>query len=346
MKTSIQNETTKVYVVLFSCCSSRAVHLERVPNMTTDSFICSLRRFCSRRGVPNIFLSDNAKQFKQTDNVLTFLFKQAEVQQFLTKRNIHWRFNLEKSPWQGGFYERMVRTVKRSLRTVLESARVSYEELQTLLTETECTINSLPLTFVSSEDVEEPLTPSHLICGCRLGNLPDVNAELDPYEDYVENSSAEVLSRGMKYMMFLLTHFWKRFTTEYLNELREHHKANSRTETVEIAVRDVVVVKNENLPRSRWSLGRVTELIKSGDNEIRGAIVKVSTHSRGRSSTLKRPIQHLYPVEVSGRNTENLTTKIVDEPATCENQSVKRTSPRRMAAINADIIRRLNDEGL
>ena len=100
----------------------------------------------------------------------------------------------------------------------------------------------------------------------------------------------------MKYMMFLLTNFWKRFTTEYLNELREHHKANSRTGTIEIAVGDVVVVKNENLPHSRWSLGRVTQLIKSGDNEIRGAIVKVSTHARGRSSTLKQPIQHLYPV--------------------------------------------------
>ena len=124
--------------------------------------------------------------------------------------------------------------------------------------------------------------------------------------------------------MFLLSRFWKRFTNEYLNELREHHKANSRTGTVEIAVGDVVVVKNENLPRSRWSLlGRVTELIKSGDNEIRGAIVKVSTHARGRSSTLKRPIQHLYPVKLSGRNTENLTTKVVDEPATCENQSEK-----------------------
>ena len=240
----------------------------------------------------------------------------------------------------------MVRTVKRSLRKDLGSARVSYEELQTLLTEIECTINSQPLTFVSSEDVEEPLTLSHLICGRRLRNFPDVNAELDPYEDYVENSSSEVLSRRMKYMMFLLTHFWKRFTTEYLNELREHHKANSRTGTVEIAVGDVVVVKNENLPHSCWSLGRVTQLIKSGDNEIRGAIIKVSTHARGRSSTLKRPLQHLYPVELSGRNTENLTTRVVDEPATCENQSVKRTLPRRMAAINADIIRRLNDEGL
>ena len=74
--------------------------------------------------------------------------------------------------------------------------------------------------------------------------------------------------------MFLLTHFWNRFTTEYLIELREHHKANSRRRAVEIAVGDVVVVKNENLPRSRWSLGRLTQLIKSGDNEIRGAIVK------------------------------------------------------------------------
>ena len=93
----------------------------------------------------------------------------------------------------------------------------------------------------------ETLTPSHLICGRRLGNLPDVNAELDPYGDCVENLSTEILSRRMKYMMFLLTHFWRRFTTEYLNELREHYKANSRTGTVEIAVGDVVVVKKTKI---------------------------------------------------------------------------------------------------
>ena len=52
----------------------------------------------------------------------------------------------------------MVRTVKRSLRKVLGTARVSYEELQTLLTEIESRVNSRPLTSVSSEDVEEPLS--------------------------------------------------------------------------------------------------------------------------------------------------------------------------------------------
>ena len=59
-----------------------------------------------------------------------------------------------------------------------------------------------------------------------IGGIPPSPPTRENPEDYVENSSAEVLSRRMKYMMFLLAHFWKRFTTEYLNELREHHKAN------------------------------------------------------------------------------------------------------------------------
>ena len=47
VKSSIQNESAKVYVILYSCCSSRAIHLELVQNMSTDSFINCFRRFIS-----------------------------------------------------------------------------------------------------------------------------------------------------------------------------------------------------------------------------------------------------------------------------------------------------------
>ena len=80
-----------------------------------------------------------------------------------------------------------------------------------LLTEIESTINSRPLTFVSSEELEEPLTPSHLICGKRLCSLPDVNNELDTNEDYVEEVTTGTLTKRMKYIMYLLSHFWNRW---------------------------------------------------------------------------------------------------------------------------------------
>ena len=74
---------------------------------------------------------------------------------------MHWDFNLEKGPWWGGIFERLVKSTKRCLRKVIGTARLSYDELLTVVTEVEGVLNSRPLTYVSSEDVEEPLTPSH-----------------------------------------------------------------------------------------------------------------------------------------------------------------------------------------
>ena len=78
---------------------------------------------------------------------------------------------MEKSPWWGGFYERMVRSVKRCLKKVLRNARLTYEELLTLLIRVEGVLNSRPLTYVYP-DQDEPLTPSHLVLGKRILTVP------------------------------------------------------------------------------------------------------------------------------------------------------------------------------
>ena len=161
VKWSIQNESTKVYVVLYSCCSSRAIHLELVQNMSTDSFI-NCFRLISRKGLPRLVISDNAKQFYTVDNILKYIFDQSRVQQFLANHNILWHFNIEKAPWQGGFYKHMVKSVKRCLRKTLRNANLSFEELMTILTEIESTINSRP--FVRSFNLRKTIVQ---LTGCE-----------------------------------------------------------------------------------------------------------------------------------------------------------------------------------
>ena len=68
------------------------------------------------------------------------------------------------------------------LEEVIGNARLTYDELLTSITEVEMTLNSRPLTYVSSEDLEEPLTPSHLICGFRVLSMPD--SFITPDQDY------------------------------------------------------------------------------------------------------------------------------------------------------------------
>ena len=59
-------ESKKAYIALFSCCVTRAVHLELVEDLTSQTFRRALRRFSSRRGTPALIVSDNAKTFRAT----------------------------------------------------------------------------------------------------------------------------------------------------------------------------------------------------------------------------------------------------------------------------------------
>ena len=120
-------------IALYTCASSRAIHLDLVPNNTSQSFVKSFKRFIGRRGTPSFVISDNGKTFKG-----------AELRNFIAVKKIKWHF-VEKSHWWGGFYERMVRCVKRCLKKVLSNARLTYEELLTLLIQIEDVLNCRPL---------------------------------------------------------------------------------------------------------------------------------------------------------------------------------------------------------
>ena len=118
-------------------------------------------------------VTDNAKTFKGIDKELCILHGHPLVREELGNRRIQWRFSLERAPWWGGFFERMVGSVKRCLRKVFGNARLSFDELLTVLTEVEATLNSRPLTYDYDTLGEEVLTPTHLIYGRRLTSLPE-----------------------------------------------------------------------------------------------------------------------------------------------------------------------------
>ena len=93
---SKSKEMRKCYILLFTCTTARCVHVELVCGFHADTLLLCLKRFISRRGKPNLFISDNFKTFKSK-----------EVKAFLLNRQMKWEFILEKSLWWGGFYERL-----------------------------------------------------------------------------------------------------------------------------------------------------------------------------------------------------------------------------------------------
>ena len=211
---------------------------------------------------------------------------------------MQWKFNIELSPWQGGHYERMVRSVKRCLRKVLGSASISFDELSTVVCEVECILNSRPLSYISDEADGEILTPSHLLMGRRLLSLP---AGIEGKFKHCETDCQQALSKRFLHLTRILSHFWNRWRREYLINLRETHKMNSH-KSVNINPGDVVLVHEDSAKRAQWKIAVVEELIRGKDNEVRGARVRRS--GKGKIELLNRPVQKLVPVECAVKNVQ------------------------------------------
>ena len=157
----------KVYGVIFTCMTTRAIHVETSSSLSTDSAIMAIRRFVSRRGKPNSIFSDNATNFRGADRELKEAiqgFDQNQIQCKLSANGINWVFNPPGAPHFGGSWERLIRTVKTALRATLKGRITTLEVFQTLMVEAEHIVNSRPLTEVSC-DVNDPnaLTPNNFL---------------------------------------------------------------------------------------------------------------------------------------------------------------------------------------
>ncbi|XP_050397872.1 uncharacterized protein LOC130014246 [Patella vulgata] len=276
---SKSGEMNKVFIVLYTCASSRAVHLDLATDASSSSFIRSFRRFIGRRGVPTLVNSDNG-----------LVFKSAELRAFTNSRNIKWCYNIERSPWWGGFFERMVRSTKRCLKKALGNAHLSYEELLTLLVDIEGVLNSRPLTYLS-DDCIEPLTPSHLVLGRRILSEP----LFTPNPKVVGNTSSEFCKRK-KYLQTVINHYWSRWRNDYVTQLREHHRSRVKTGPI-IREGDIVLVFDDKVSRLNWEMGRVDRILPGRDNNVRSAVVRVQ-NKQGKIIFMNRPIQKLYPIEL------------------------------------------------
>lgn len=345
-------DSEKAWICLFTCCVVRAIHLEVVSDMTTQSFIRCFKRFTARRGFPVKMISDNALTFKAAAKELTNILKHPELDEFLSGLRVQWSFNLEKAPWWGGIFERMVKSVKRCLRKTIGREKLTLDELNTAVIEVEAIVNSRPLTYVSTEDVEEPVTPSHLIAGRRLMSLPDGPYNRDIDDDAIIEHAT--LTKRMIHLSKVLDHFWRRWTKEYLLELREVHRLasnRSKSATPRISVGDIVLVQDTDRPRGFWRLARVEKLISGTDGQVRGASVRL--HSSGRQHThLQRAVQCLYPLEVSScAGVEPLPVDDSEVPPsttdggncderieTVDQPNTEPRRPKRMAARNARAI--------
>ena len=270
---------------IFTCLSTRAVHLELAEKLNTDSFINVLRRFISRRGHPRTILCDNGGNYVGASRELAENLQELDqdaIGAFARNRGIKWQFNPPDAPHMGGVWERLVRSVKTALRAILSDRVVEDYTLYTLLTEVESIINSRPLT-PCSDDVNdlECLTPNHFLLGRRSPNLP-------PGVFYDQDMC---LRKRWKQAQFLTEQFWKRWVREYLPTLTIRNKWTRERRSMRAG--DLVLLKVDSVKRSQWPVGRIIETMPGKDGRVRVAKIKTAT------GTYMRPTAKMCLLESS-----------------------------------------------
>ncbi|XP_066585884.1 uncharacterized protein [Prorops nasuta] len=279
----------KIYVSVFICMSVKPVHLELVSDLTADGFIAALRRFTSRRGIPNHLYSDNGSNFVGAKNQLTEVYDmfnsesdKEKFKMFAQKNQIQWHFISPAASHFGGLWESSVKIFKYHLYRVVGDSLSTYEEFHTLTTEIEGVLNSRPITSLSSDPNDlEALSPGHFLTGRPITFIPQENLEAIP-----ENRLSK-----WQHIYKVSQDFWKRWSSEYLNELQV--KGKWWKDGVNIKTGELVLIKNKNLPCSQWMMGRVLKTHPGHDGVVRAVTLRTT------SGELQRAVNYICPLPMT-----------------------------------------------
>ena len=279
----IGRRNEKRWCCLFTCLTMRAVHIEVVPKLDTDSCLNAIMRFIARRGKPNAIISDNGTNFVGAEREFAdyvAAWNKEGIEKHLIQRGIRWKFNPPAAPHFRGVWERLVKSCKKAMYAVLGNRSVTEDVLSTTMCIVEQTLNARPLTPVSSDVNElEALTLNHFLLGIRNVCLP----YLPCAEKFVDHR--ELFWQTQAYANLI----WDKFCKEYLTNLNYRQKCWSTSNEI-LKYGDLVwLIENSN-KRGYYNLDRVSETIDESDGVIRSAIIRTN------NGMYKRPVVKLAPV--------------------------------------------------
>ncbi|XP_062708631.1 uncharacterized protein LOC134288289 [Aedes albopictus] len=285
MEVAIGRRVEKRWTMLATCMTTRAVHIEIVHSLSTNSCVMAIRNMIARRGIPRRIYCDRGTNFIGTCRELGRVAELQNLEAIMSEfgsAEIEWSFNPPSSPHMGGSWERLIRSVKDNLKSLNLPRRPSDEVLRNALTEIENTLNSRPLTHVPIEDHAAPaLTPNHILLGSSNGIKP---------LSTIDDSNAAV-RQCWRTSQVIANQFWKRWLSDYLPEITQRAKWHTSCGPP-IRIGDVVIIVDPKLPRNCWPKGKVIDTRNSKDGVIRSATVR-TTHG-----VYERPVVKLAVLDV------------------------------------------------
>ena len=340
------------YLLLATCCHTRAVRMEALSDLSVDAFLMAFTRLSARGVNPTTVLTDNGGNFVAANRLLAELGKKLESEGVEARRpEVRWIFNPPFASHFGGVFERLIGAAKAALYHALPSHfSLSLEQLQTAFAEVEGLLNTRPLAYVGGEGAEmAALTPNHFLAGSA--SVPVIAA---PWPRF-----AGGLAKRWEMVHKALEVFRRRFATEVLVHLRQATQARGAGRDLQVG--DVVVFLLPSAHR-KWPLalvhrtfpgrdGRVRvidlwtpqtgggeklpppPITASSDTGTRGAVGKEPISAPSDKKKEERPLPPSHSPTPSAANEKQTNGRPPPTPPAAENERSERPSPNAPPSI-------------
>ena len=272
----------KVWGVLFSCCSTRAIHIDVAVDYDTKAILRCIRRLKAFRGNVRRIISDPGSQLVGAAKELKEWRKgwsESKLAEFGAKNGIDWQFIMASSQHQNGGAEimvKLVKGVKESLLRQLGEHILSLDELNTVLAETASIVNSRPIGIKPNKDTDsEFLCPNSLLLG-RNSDRTDAGPFMS--EDQFDQGQKMDQDR-FQLVQLIINQFWITWIKLYFPTLlvrkKWHHSQRN------LAVGDICFLQESNLLRGEFRRCRVSKVFPDKHGVVRNVEILVAHRQDG-----------------------------------------------------------------
>ncbi len=247
-------------VIIFTCMTTKAVHLELVSDRSTDTFLLAFRRFASLRGHPSTCWSDCGTNFVGAQSYLDEVMQNWDVpkiQSILSSEftcEFKWQWNIPDA-------SSLIKSVRHALDVTCKNQTFTEQQWRTFLAETTYLINSRPL-YPSSEQVWEgpPITPNDILIGTHNSPPQPATEEMINPRDLLRSTEGRV------------NEFWKCWIKHFAPNLLPRNKWFRTREDIKVG--DLVLELDNKYRRSQWKMALIIDTYPGNDNHVRKVRIK------------------------------------------------------------------------
>ena len=289
-----KRSSRKVYGVIITDMSTRAVYIDVAVDYSTDSFLMVFRRFVCIHGFPSVIFSDNGSQLVRASHELNSVVTKIDwekVKNFGYDKGLTWKFSPPESPWWNGCCEALIKSIKKAIELSIGEQRVSYSEFQTICFESANLVNERPIGIKQSHLQDfSYLCPNDMLLG-RCSSI-------SPSGPFDENSS---FRKRFSFVQSLVDSYWNKWVRNYFPSLLVQQKWHHGKRNIEVG--DVVIIQDKKAPRGSWKLGKVSNTFKGVDEKVRKIEIQYRNEGNRDFMTIQRSVQSV--VVILPVNTEN-----------------------------------------